>query len=269
MKIADMLYILWNKVINITNNITNITNNMVTGTKGYGEKNYRKGNVNINGNDVGSLGSNITNGLANDTYDFWRSIPSGGAYFNQENMLNNQPGKYGILHHSNFATGYINQTYITADGTTHERHGSGATSNVLTDWKISYVGSSISKIDGAGHFLCTPKELTTTYTSNSYVQEGSFKRIKVHKIGNLVIVHGDLAIDVGLPSGQTIEIGRINNMGSCVQSASQQVPIGNVTAGHSINIAVQSTGAITVYNYLNTTTVIGWARFNCVLVVAD
>ena len=105
--------------------------------------------------------------------------------------------------------------------------------------------------------------LTTTYTSNSYVDETAFNRIQVTRVGKLVVVNMNLNITTAMPkSSAATKIGEINGLGTVMQIASHAVPC--MTSG-TINIEIQANGDIRLYNYYSTNAR-GWCRASMTLV---
>lgn len=116
-----------------------------------------------------------------------------------------------------------------------------------------------------------PKQLETEYIANSYVSEASFNRIAAFKIGHVLIINGLLNLTSDMPSSAgasgvgSVTIGRIVDMPAITGGTTygQQVPVG---LGGSLNIAVDNSGYISIYNYGSTISH-SWARFNYAIAV--
>lgn len=134
---------------------------------------------------------------------------------------------------------------------------------------VSLSGNPNGTLTWAGKFIQTPVKLQTEYKTNNYVSKTDFDRITAYKVGNLVIVHGNLGLGGNnyLIGGQTIEIGTIKNMGTVLQTAMQSVPLHGYN--YIVNIGVAADGKITLHNYGSTLTSNPWIRFNCTLVTSN
>ena len=117
--------------------------------------------------------------------------------------------------------------------------------------------------------IIVPEVVQTTYTANDYVTEESFNRITVLRYGRLIVVEGNLRIDTEVPASAgtggigSIEIGRITLPHNVQQTARQTVPC--ATRG-VLGVHISNAGIMTIYNY-RTETAVGWARFNCTMVL--
>lgn len=76
---------------------------------------------------------NITNGMANDTNDFWRTVPQGVYYFSAASMMNGQPVTYMIVCHIPFGN-IVFQFGLEVDGNHLYARGS-STSGAMPAWK--------------------------------------------------------------------------------------------------------------------------------------
>lgn len=115
----------------------------------------------------------------------------------------------------------------------------------------------LTKILGA--FKVT--QLTTTYTSNSYVTSTSFGRITIRRYGALLIVNGNLGIDAAIPkSSSFLRIGSVSLPSNLTNDIMLMVPC--ATSG-TIMVDITSAGVIQLYNYFSTSCN-GWARFMAV-----
>lgn len=123
-------------------------------------------------------------------------------------------------------------------------------------------------VKAAGSVIQSYKTLTKTYATNTAVNETAFNRINAVKVGNIIVVHGNLTLTGSLASGTTVKIGTINGMGTVILTASQSVPVHNSTT--MINISVGADGAVTLYNYGSSAiTSNPWVRFDCCLVASN
>ena len=134
---------------------------------------------------------------------------------------------------------------------------------------VSLSGNPNGTLTWGGKFIQTPVRLETEYKTNNYVSKTNFDRITAYKVGNLVIVNGDLSLGGNnyLIGGQTIEIGTIKNMGTVLQPAYQAIPLHGYN--YMVNISVEADGKINIYNYGSTLTSNPWVRFNCTLVTSN
>lgn len=134
---------------------------------------------------------------------------------------------------------------------------------------VSLTGRTNGTLTWGGKFIQTPVRLETEYKTNNYVSKTNFDRITAYKVGNLVIVNGNLGLGGNnyLIGGQSIEIGTIKNMGTVLQPAYQIVPLHGYN--YVVNISVAADGKITIYNYGSTLTSNPWVRFNCTLVTSN
>lgn len=134
---------------------------------------------------------------------------------------------------------------------------------------VSLSGNPNGTLTWAGKFIQTPVKLATEYKTNNYVSKTNFDRITAYKVGNLVVVHGNLSLGGSnyLIGGQSIEIGTIKNMGTVLQTAMQSVPLHGYN--YIVNISIAADGKITLYNYGSTLTSNPWIRFNCTLVTSN
>lgn len=94
--------------------------------------------------------------------------------------------------------------------------------------------------------LIFPKQLTTSYTSNSYVSSTAFNRIRAWHVGGIVIVDMNLQVTTSLATGGgAVTIGQIdlprNGYYSYANMQSQNKS-GNLL------ITIQSDGTVTIQN---------------------
>lgn len=109
--------------------------------------------------------------------------------------------------------------------------------------------------------------LSTTYVSNSYVNETNFNRITVRKCGHIVVVNGLLQLNTALPkSTSATVIGKIDNLGTIAGGVAYGQSVSGSNGG-VLNIAIETDGRITLYNYQSANAPIGWYRFNTAIVV--
>ena len=131
------------------------------------------------------------------------------------------------------------------------------------------VEGCLNALNSKTELALRPVQLETEYKTNNYVSKTNFDRITAYKVGNLVIVNGNLGLGGNnyLIGGQTIEIGTIKNMGTVLQPAAQAIPLHGYN--YMVDISVAADGKIAIYNYGSTLTSNPWVRFNCTLVTSN
>lgn len=125
-----------------------------------------------------------------------------------------------------------------------------ATANVwdFEDWKKVTTSEDL-----------TPTTLTLTYTSNSYVSETDFNRLRVFKIGSLYVCNGNFSITNNMPTSTSdVAIGTISGWSS-TYPINIDVPMQNGSGVAFISIS--TTGTVTLTN-LSGVTIKGWCKFN-------
>ena len=131
----------------------------------------------------------------------------------------------------------------------------GATITVGTNVEIVPLGNAVAAINNN----TTPVSLSLTYTSNSYVSETDFKRLRVFKIGSLYVCNGNFSITNDMPTATSnVAIGTISGWSS-THPINIDVPMQNGSGVAYISIS--TSGAVTLTN-LSGTTIKGWCRFN-------
>lgn len=105
----------------------------------------------------------------------------------------------------------------------------------------------------------TPTTLTLTYTSNSYVSETDFNRLRVFKIGSLYVCNGNFSITNNMPTSTSdVAIGTISGWSS-TYPINIDVPMQNGSGVAFISIS--TIGTVTLTN-LSGVTIKGWCKFN-------
>lgn len=105
----------------------------VQGVKGHQESSYREGLVDLKIEDLAFLGTNITEGTANDTFDFWCNVGTGFAWFSATDQLNGQPATYGFLFNYVYGVSDIHQEFWVQNNGKHYYRGAN-TSGAMPTW---------------------------------------------------------------------------------------------------------------------------------------
>ena len=157
-------------------------------------------------------------------------------------------------------------TYMTTAGTWAFIIGNGTSSSHSNALQVDYDGNA--KFSGVVNQHIT--NLTLTRMTNSYVDATAFGRLNARKIGNIIVIQGNLQLTSNMPktSGDPINIGFINMSDSkgdfsIVQAGQVLVPASS--SGSVVMISVTTDGGINIYNY-SSTAASGWIRFSMTLV---
>ncbi len=106
----------------------------VQGVKGHQENSYREGLVDLKIDDLAFLGTNITEGTANDTFDFWCSVGTGFAWFSATDQLNGQPATYGFLFNYVYGSSEVHQEFWVQNNSKHYYRGANS-SGAMPTWR--------------------------------------------------------------------------------------------------------------------------------------